>query len=101
MAGKPGRSGGARAGAGRPKKPPAPKPPAPPAGDTPLDFLMGLMNDLKQDPKLRFRAAVAAAQYVHDKRHDGGKKPRQAEAAKKASTGRFGAGVPPKLVSSR
>ena len=37
------------------------------SGDTPLQFLVGLMRDEEADPKLRLDAARAAAQYVHPK----------------------------------
>jgi phage terminase small subunit len=100
MAGKPGRSGGARPGAGRPPKPQEPPPPAPPTGDTPLAFLLGVMNDLAQEPALRVRAAVAAAQYVHMKKGDGGKKEEQDAKAGKAAA-KFSTAAPPRLISSR
>jgi hypothetical protein len=49
---------------------------------------------------LQVRAAVAAAQYRHTKKGDGGKKEEAAEKAKKASTGRFAAATAPlKLVN--
>lgn len=71
-----------------------------PEGKQPLDFLLGVMNDPEQDPKLRVRAAIAAAQYKHTKRGDGGKKDDQADKAKKASSGKFKAAPPPlKLVT--
>lgn len=124
MAGQPGRSGGARPGAGRPKgsknaKPrakPGPKPsadpPAPEDGaavtpnalkpaDDPLDFLLGVMNNLAADPRLRVRAAIAAVQYKHTKRGDGGKRDEVADKAKKAGAGRFAPPKPPlKLVGN-
>ena len=43
-------------------------------------------------------AAVAAAQYVHIKKGDGGKKDEDAEKAKKAGSGKFAPSAPPKLV---
>lgn len=89
MAGQPGRSGGARAGAGRPAKEKPEQPPAPPANDDPVGFLLGVMNDLEQDPKLRVRAAIAAAQYTNVKLADGGKKDLKQTAADKAVTGKF------------
>lgn len=39
---------------------------------------------------IQVRAAIAAVQYTHTKKGDGGKKEQQAEAAKQAGTGRFG-----------
>jgi hypothetical protein len=71
--------------------------PAPAAADTPLDFLLGVMNDPEQDPKMRLRAAVAAVQYTHNKRGVGGKKEERQEAADKVS-GRFAPPASPKLV---
>jgi hypothetical protein len=47
----------------------------------------------------QLKAATAAAQYVHTKKGEGGKKDEQAEAAKKAATGRYAAAAAPlKLV---
>jgi phage terminase small subunit len=104
MAGVKGRSGsgGARPGAGRPRKavpPPTEASVPPPAGTTdPLAYLLQVMNDPAQDPRLRVRAAVAAAQYTHTKRGDGGKKEEQGEKAEKANTGKFAAAASPRLV---
>jgi len=70
----------------------------PEAADTPLDFLIGVMNDPMQEPRLRVRAAVAAAQYQHTKRGDGGKKDEKERAAKVAGAGKFSPAAPPKLV---
>ena len=50
---------------------------------------------------LQVRAAIAAVQYTHTKKGDGGKKDEQADAAKKAAGGKFAASAPPRLVSSR
>jgi phage terminase small subunit len=48
---------------------------------------------------LQVRAAIAAVQYTHTKKGDGGKKEEQADRAKQAGTGRFKASTPPlKLV---
>lgn len=49
---------------------------------------------------IQVRAAIAAVQYTHVKRADGGKKEDQQDAAKKAGAGKFGASAPPlKLVN--
>lgn len=100
MAGKPGKSGGARAGAGR--KPKEPKIACDKIGATenqePLAFLLSVQNDASVDPALRVRAAIAAAQYVHIKRADGGKKEEQAGKAKAAGGGKFSTPTPPRLV---
>ena|SRR5207244_1822445 len=58
-------------------------------GVTPLDYMLGVMNDPTADASRRDRMAIAAAQYCHrrtaDTRHT--KKHHQAEAAKKAGAG--------------
>jgi phage terminase small subunit len=99
MAGVKGRSGGPRLGSGRKRKPPSIIEGAP--TESPLAFLTAVMNDEKQDARLRVRAAVAAAQYVHHKIGDGGKKADQRNAAKKAGIGKFApAPAPLKLVKN-
>ena len=103
MAGKPGRSGGARAGTG-PKPKEAQKLDIPvPVVDTlvhkdPKVFLLALMNDLEADVKLRADAAKALLPFMHQKIGEGGKKDAKQDAAKKVSAGKFGASAPPKLV---
>lgn len=102
MAGVPGRSGGARPGAGRkPKERPKPVPvveiaPAEPADM--LDFLQKVALGLLDATPTQVRAAVAAVQYTHTKRHDGGKKEEVAEKAAKTAAGRFGAAAAPLKV---
>lgn len=96
MSGTPGKSGGARPGAGRKPKE-KPTFPAPASADDALKFLLGVMNDANQDPRLRVKAAIAAAQYTHVKKGEGGKKEEKADAAKKAAD-RFSAPVAPKLI---
>jgi phage terminase small subunit len=61
-----------------------------PANDDALAFLLSVQNSLNVDIKLRVRAAIAAAQYQHTKRGDGGKKEELADKAKKAAGGKFG-----------
>lgn len=89
-------SGGARPGAGRK---PAEKPETPvlPEMDM-LDMLQKVALGKVEATALQVRAAIAAVQYTHTKRGDGGKKEDQAERAKKAAKGRFAASAPPKLV---
>lgn len=89
-------SGGARKGAGRKKKP-APALDAPKT-ESPLEFLVGVMNDAGADVRLRVRAAVAAAQYLHTKQADGGKKEAAEKAARDAASSRFAPATPPRLV---
>lgn len=100
MAGKPGKSGGARVGAGR--KPKAQKLEVQELdaidNQDPLDFLLSIQNNAAVAPALRVRAAIAAAQYVHIKRADGGKKEEQAGKAKVAGGGKFSTPTPPRLV---
>ena len=105
MAGKPGKSGGVRPGAGR--KPaeavklsiPVPVTESLQHKDAKM-FLMALMNDLEADIKIRADAAKALLPFQHAK-VEAGVKDAKADAAKKAGAGKFGASAPPKLVSSR
>lgn len=99
MAGKPGKSGGARPGAGRKPKPPEEKITLP-AGDgqTPLEFMLMVMRDPAIEDRIRLDAAKSAAQYVHGKIGEGGKKDERQQAAKRAGAGKFGAAAPPRLV---
>ncbi len=92
-------SGGSRAGSGRKKKSAS--------NDTavidPTDMLTLLQNvalGITEASTIQVRAAIAAVQYTHVKKGDGGKKEEQAEAAKKVGGGRFGAAQPPRLVAS-
>lgn len=116
MAGAKGRSGGARAGAGRRKQPvlPAAVPavlPASPASSSevstgtaqgePQDMLQLLQSVALGKvvaTSLQVRAAIAAVQYTHTKRGDGGKREAKEGAAKKAGTGKFASKAPPKLI---
>lgn len=100
MAGKPGRSGGARPGAGR-----KPQPKAPPAPTVRIEGdvdMLQLLQDVAlgriEATPLRVRAAIAAVQYTHTKKGDGGKKEEQAGKAKTAGAGKFAPAAPPKLV---
>jgi phage terminase small subunit len=69
--------------------------------ETPLEFMLRMMNDPKQTAALRARMAVAAAQYVHVRRHDGGKRESEKNAAKRAAAGKFAPARPPKGGISR
>lgn len=103
MAGQPGKSGGARKNAGRPKKEPQDRQEkltiATNGKQTPLEFLLSVMNDNEIEDRLRIDAAKTAAQYVHPKIGEGGKKEKTAEEAKKVA-GRFSQSAPPKLVAA-
>ncbi len=96
MAGVKGKSGGARAGAGRKPKP-KPEPQRLPEMDM-LQMLQDVALGRIEATPLQVRAAIAAVQYTHTKKHDGGKKDEAADKAKKASTGKFAASAPPKLI---
>lgn len=61
----------------------------------PLDFLELVLNEPGAPLKDRIRAAIAAAQYRHMKRGDGGKKEETAGKAGKAAKGRFGVRAAP------
>lgn len=66
-----------------------------------LEMLQAVALGKVMATALQVRAAIAAVQYTHTKRHDGGKKEEDAENAKKASTGRFAPKARPlKLVGS-
>ncbi len=107
-------SGGKRPGAGRKPKarpaesanapavaPPAPMAVAPdPAKMNMLEFLEAAARGLIDVKPLQVRAAIAAVQYTHTKRGDGGKKDALNDAARKtAGAGKFSAAPPPKLAA--
>ena len=107
MAGQPGRSGGprknaggARPGAGRPKKE---KPPPPPTIEIAERDMLSLLQDVAlgrvDATALQVRAAIAAVQYTHTKRGDGGKKEEVQERAEQAAS-KFRRSAPPKLVAA-
>jgi phage terminase small subunit len=95
--------GGARPGAGRPRKKAA-KALAEvrvlnAEGKDPLGFMLSVMRDPLADPDRRDRMAIAAAVYVHRRAGEEGKKEAAAELATKAAIGRFAVPpAPPKLV---
>lgn len=65
----------------------------------PLEYLMSVVNDPGADAALRVRAATAAAQYMHTKTKDGGKKDRQQADAAGVASGQFAPTAPPKLAA--
>lgn len=97
MAGVAGRSGGARPGAGR--KPKNADSAALSIGDRDmLELLQDVALGRVEATSLQVRAAIAAVQYTHVKRHDGGKKDDVAKRASKVAT-KFATSTPPKLVA--
>ena len=82
--------GGKRPGAGRPKK-----------QMTPLEYLLGVINNSKANAERRDKIAQVLLPYVHPKVYSGagaaGKKENQDEKAKSASKGRFKARPTPDL----
>lgn len=66
---------------------------------TPLDYMLKVMNDPKEDKELRARMAQAAAPYMHARKGEGpGKKEDKADRAQKAAAGRFAPSKPPLKV---
>ena len=62
----------------------------------PLTYLLDTMNDESLEPDVRFRAAVAAAPFVHPRAgEDKGKKKEKSDRAEVAGRGKFAAGAPP------
>lgn len=95
MAGVKGRSGGSRPNAGR-KAAPKEKPTEIKGRDM-LQMLQDVALGFVEATPLQVRAAIAAVQYTHAKRGEGGKKDDDAAKAKKAA-GKFSTSAPPKLV---
>lgn len=104
-------AGGARPGAGRkPKSANTPPPPPPTETEQPqvdpskldnLEWLEAVRKGLIDAKPIQVRAAIAAVQYTHTKRGDGGKKDEAAEKAKKAAS-KFATVAPPlKLVRGK
>jgi len=68
-------------------------------GLSPLEYMLRIMNDPKEDIEIRARMAVAAAPYVHPKAGESGKKNEKEERAKIAGIGKFSPSKPPlKLI---
>lgn len=116
MAGVKGRSGGARPGAGRKPRDNVPRQPAPTDSQVekeieasaevpgvedqkPLEFLKSVYTNAAVPLNHRVRAAIAAAQYEHFKRGDGGKKDGDKEKAVKASGGKYSPMGAPRLAA--
>lgn len=88
MAGKPGRSGGARPGAGRPPKEPAILELAS-TYDDPMKFLKAVMNDTATEAKLRVDAAKALMPFVHKKLGESSKANDKKKSADAAAGGKY------------
>lgn len=101
MPGVKGRSGGARPGAGRPKKDPAEELTIATNGkQSPAEFLATVMNDNAVADKLRIDAAKALLSAEVRRVENGGKKEQAKAAAKTAGAGRFASAAPPKLAAA-
>lgn len=100
--------GGARPGAGRKRKARPEADAAKTAGTKGLDvskldmlqFLQAVARGQVAATQLQVRAAIAAVQYTHTRRSEGGKKDAANEAAQQlAGKGRFAPGPSPKLAA--
>lgn len=110
MAGVKGKSGGPRANSGG-SRPGAGRKPAPKREPVVVPVedgrdMLSLLQDIAlghlDATPIQVRAAIAAVQYTHTKRADGGKKDeRQQKAEKVAASNRFAPTAAPKLVHSR
>ncbi len=105
MAGVKGKSGGPRKNAGGARPGAGRKPsPKPLLVELPHGDMLALLQDIAlgrvEASTIQVRAAIAAVQYTHVKKADGGKKDEQADKAKRVAGGKFAAAAPPlKLVS--
>jgi hypothetical protein len=107
--------GGYRPGAGRPKgvkskggervaaAPPTARPEQPAREEqTPLQYMLDVMNDPDASPERRDRMAIAAAGYLHGRGAGGllpkGKREMARDAAHTAASGRYAPPAPPRLV---
>ncbi len=67
-----------------------------------LQLLQNIARGLTDATPMQVRAAIAAVQYTHVKKGDGGIKDEAADRAKKAAGGKFAAAAPPlKLVGNK
>jgi len=64
------------------------------AATSPLQYLLGVVNDEFASTPRRIRAAIAAARYIHP-RPSAGMKAQAKEAARTASAGKFGSAAAP------
>jgi len=61
----------------------------------PLQHMLRIMNDPKEDPVVRRQMAIAAAPYIHPRAGESGKKEIKEDKASTASKGKFAAGRSP------
>lgn len=94
-------SGGARPGAGRKPKPKAVPVPVKQDGRDMLALLQDVALGLLDATPTQVRAAIAAVQYTHIKKADGGKKDEVLDRAKKAAGGKFAAAKAPLALVKR
>lgn len=100
MAGKHGRSGGARPNSGPTRKPPGDVPSSDDADD-PLAFLRKVMLGQIDPSPSQLKAAIAAAQYCHAKKVGGAGRAEREKAAEDVAAGRFSPASPPRLAAVR
>lgn len=90
-------SGGKREGAGR-KPNPKPEVEVIAARDM-LDMLQQVALGYVEATPIQVRAAIAAVQYTHAKKGEGGKREAKGDAAKTAGAGKFAPASGPRLAS--
>lgn len=66
-----------------------------------LEMLQNVALGRTEATALQVRAAIAAVQYTHAKKGEGGKKNDAADRLKAASGGKFGVRSGPRLVASK
>lgn len=79
--------------------PEPPNPTEPTDKRDPLEFLLDVMQGKIEPSPDQLKAAIAATQYVHMKKGDGGKKEAEKDAAKKVAN-KFAVATPPKLITA-
>lgn len=101
MAGMKGRSGGARPNSGGKREGAGRKAKTPDTNATrdPLEFLLDVQQGLVDPTPAQLKAAIAATQYVHAKKGEGGKKDAKGDAAKAAGAGKFAPASGPRLAT--
>lgn len=92
-------AGGARPGAGRPRKPKGDQAPKPISDRDMLQMLQDVALGKVEATALQVRAAIAAVQYTHAKMGEGGKKEKKQAAAESKAGGRFATPPPPRLAT--